>query len=493
MPRCARRSNGSIPALYWTRLCGPGSARLAGSGLRYRRSTTAAASTNRCCVCRPRKSAGHSLHSIHGFGLRLRSRPRTGSRCRCEGQPAACSRRGATVGVLLTDDCWRQQPRLLQGSEATALIDGIAGNVPDGAAAAGAIACVGAGAEVSIVHIDLGGVARSVATDGLDLLHPCASFGFVRTPVRVLTRGPGAGTVWQQIENRYALFTAFDQIGAAAAALDMAREYALQRYAFGRPIASFQALKHTFADLFAALDLARSNALFAAATLNSSPEQLHEAAAVARISATDAFRRCARGNMQMHGALGVTWDSGCHLPIIAVPSCLPVTRVRSTTGRTASFKACSGARATPASRPERITSMNLNDTPEHVEFRRRARAWIDDNAPWSKVQTLRNLRHGGQPVTETRWIELAKQWQRAKYDAGWACLVWPREHGGGGLGPRKRDLPGRGGLLRRAVRAIHDRAGLHRAHAHGVCNGRAAGRAVAKACERRGNLVPAVQ
>ena len=81
--------------------------------------------------------------------------------------------------------------------------------------------------------------------------------------------------------------------------------------------------------------------------------------------------------------------------------------------------------------------MNLNDTPEHVEFRRRARAWIDDNAPWSKVQTLRNLRHGGQPVTETRWIELAKQWQRAKYDAGWACLVWPREHGGGGLGPRE--------------------------------------------------------
>lgn len=225
--------------------------------------------------------------------------------------PAAAA--GATVGVLLTDDCWRQQPRLLQGSEATALIDGIAGNVPDGAAATGAIACVGAGAEVSIVHIDLGGVARSVATDGLDLLHPCASFGFVRTPVRVLTRGPGAGTVWQQIENRYALFTAFEQIGAAAAALDMAREYALQRYAFGRPIASFQALKHTFADLFAALDLARSNALFAAATLNSSPEQLHEAAAVARISATDAFRRCARGNMQMHGALGVTWDSGCHL------------------------------------------------------------------------------------------------------------------------------------------------------------------------------------
>jgi alkylation response protein AidB-like acyl-CoA dehydrogenase len=220
---------------------------------------------------------------------------------------------GSAIGVLLTEDCWRHGPRLLQSSQATALIEGVAGNVPDGAAATVAIALVGKGAEATIVHIDLSSTARSVATDCLDLLHPCASFNFERTPARVLTRGEEAEAVWQRIEDRYALFTAFEQIGAAAAALEMAREYALQRYAFGRPIASFQALKHTFADLFAALDLARSNCLYGAAALQSAPEQLHEAAAVARISATEAFRRCARGNMQAHGALGVTWDSGCHL------------------------------------------------------------------------------------------------------------------------------------------------------------------------------------
>jgi alkylation response protein AidB-like acyl-CoA dehydrogenase len=129
----------------------------------------------------------------------------------------------------------------------------------------------------------------------------------------VLARGASAHTLWQQVIDRYALLTAFEQIGAAAAALEMARQYALQRYAFGRPIASFQGLKHTFADLFAALDLARSNCLYGAAALQSVSTQLHEAAAVARISATDAFRRCARGVMQVHGALGVTWDSGCHL------------------------------------------------------------------------------------------------------------------------------------------------------------------------------------
>lgn len=81
--------------------------------------------------------------------------------------------------------------------------------------------------------------------------------------------------------------------------------------------------------------------------------------------------------------------------------------------------------------------MNLNDTPEQAEFRQRARAWIEANAPSDEARTMRQLRHGGQPVSEERWIELAKHWQKTKYEAGWACLVWPREHGGGGLGPRE--------------------------------------------------------
>ena len=219
---------------------------------------------------------------------------------------------GSTVGVLLTDDCWREAPRLARSSENSAYVDGVAGNVPDGAAASVAIACIEAGREAAIVQFDLKN-HRAVADQSLDLLHPCASFRFDHSEARVLARGEGIAAVWRNIVDRYALFTAFEQIGAAAAALEMARQHALQRYAFGRPIASFQALKHSFADLFAALELARSNCLFGAAALNSAPESLHEAAAVARISATEAFRRCARGNMQMHGALGVTWDSGCHL------------------------------------------------------------------------------------------------------------------------------------------------------------------------------------
>ena len=176
-----------------------------------------------------------------------------------------------------------------------------------------AIACIGAGRDAAIVQFDLNSSVRAVADESLDRLHLCAGFRFDHSKARVLARGEGAAAAWRNIVDRYALFTAFEQVGAAAAALEMARQHALQRYAFGRPIASFQAMKHSFADLFAALELARSNCLFGAAALNSAPESLHEAAAVARISATEAFRRCARGNMQIHGASGVSWDSGCHL------------------------------------------------------------------------------------------------------------------------------------------------------------------------------------
>ena len=59
------------------------------------------------------------------------------------------------------------------------------------------------------------------------------------------------------------------------------------------------------------------------------------------------------------------------------------------------------------------------------------------NAPWDELQNVKNLRHAGQPIPESQWVALAKRWQKIKYDAGWACLVWPRAHGGAGLGPRE--------------------------------------------------------
>ncbi len=115
------------------------------------------------------------------------------------------------------------------------------------------------------------------------------------------------------IQDRAAVLFAFEQLGGAQACLEMATDYTRQRYAFGRPIASFQALKHKMADMFVAIELARSNAYYGAWSLSTGSDDLTEAACVARLSASDAYYQCSKENMQAHGGMGYTWELDCHL------------------------------------------------------------------------------------------------------------------------------------------------------------------------------------
>ncbi len=126
----------------------------------------------------------------------------------------------------------------------------------------------------------------------------------------------GARTGWplvQRLLERAAILVAFEQVGGAQAALEMARDYALERYAFGRPIGSFQAIKHKLADVYVAIELARSNAYYGAWALSADAAELPLAAATARVSATEAFHLASKENIQTHGGIGFTWDVDCHL------------------------------------------------------------------------------------------------------------------------------------------------------------------------------------
>lgn len=221
---------------------------------------------------------------------------------------------GSARGVLLTDECWPKPPTLHETADSDVTLAGRARSVLDGSAATHALAWVGQGGTGRLVLLSLD-AAQRVEPGGLalDLLHPCCDLVFETHRAQVLARGAMAQARWEQIVNAYALFVAFEQLGGAQAALDAARRYSLQRYAFGRAIGSFQALKHLMADMLVSIDVARSNCYFGAAALPAGGEVLSEAAAVARISATDAFRVCAIGSTQVHGALGVTWEADCHL------------------------------------------------------------------------------------------------------------------------------------------------------------------------------------
>jgi acyl-CoA dehydrogenase len=117
----------------------------------------------------------------------------------------------------------------------------------------------------------------------------------------------------ERLLDRAAILTAFAQVGGAAASLEMATAYAKERFAFGRPIGSFQAIKHKLADVYVATELARSNAYYGAWALSADAADLPLAAATARVSASDAFFLAAKENIQVHGGVGFTWDYDCHL------------------------------------------------------------------------------------------------------------------------------------------------------------------------------------
>ncbi len=133
-------------------------------------------------------------------------------------------------------------------------------------------------------------------------------------PAEKLPAAVGWTTV-QRLLDRAAILFAFEQVGGADAALQMARDYAMERFAFGRPIGSFQAIKHKLTDVYVALELARSNAYYGAWALSADAAELPLAAATRSrvMSATDAFHLASKENIQTHGGVGFTWAFDCHL------------------------------------------------------------------------------------------------------------------------------------------------------------------------------------
>ena len=119
--------------------------------------------------------------------------------------------------------------------------------------------------------------------------------------------------LYETLINQAAVLFSYEQIGGSQAALDMAINYAKERYAFGRPIGSYQAIKHKLADMYVALTLAKSNCYYAAWALSTDSSDLPSASATARVSATKAYQLCSQENIQTHGGNGFTWEYDCHM------------------------------------------------------------------------------------------------------------------------------------------------------------------------------------
>ena len=193
-------------------------------------------------------------------------------------------------------------------------LSGVKIPVTDGDVAGLAVVLAKESGQPGLYLVDLTG--PGVARETLKTLDPTrgvAKISFTGAPARRLGAAGEGVHLMEAVMDRAAVLLAFEQVGGADRSLEMAKAYALERYAFGRVIGSYQAIKHKLADIYVKNELARSNAYYGAWALNSGAAELPIAASAARVAASEAFWFASKENIQTHGGMGFTWDVDCHL------------------------------------------------------------------------------------------------------------------------------------------------------------------------------------
>jgi acyl-CoA dehydrogenase len=223
---------------------------------------------------------------------------------------------GAAIGCFaLSEDAGQPSAESMTATVNKGLLTGTKLPVADGDIADFAIVVAKESESVSAYLVDLGasGVTRETVTT-IDPTRSHARLDFSDTPVELLGEAGEGWNLVQNVYNRAAILFSWEQVGGAEAALEMAKEYALNRFAFGRPIASYQAIKHKLVNIYVKNTLARGNCYYGSWALSTEAPDLPVAAAAARVAAIQAYYFASKENIQTHGGMGFTWEFDCQLP-----------------------------------------------------------------------------------------------------------------------------------------------------------------------------------
>jgi len=156
------------------------------------------------------------------------------------------------------------------------------------------------------------GLTRT-ALSTMDQTRKQAKLTFANTPARLVGEEGGAGPVLSKTLDLAAVALAAEQVGGAQRVLDMSVEYAKHRIQFGRPIGSFQAIKHKCADMLLEVESAKSAAYYAGWAAAEDNDELPVTACLAKAYCSEAYFHAAAENIQIHGGIGFTWDHDAHL------------------------------------------------------------------------------------------------------------------------------------------------------------------------------------
>jgi alkylation response protein AidB-like acyl-CoA dehydrogenase len=349
--------------------------------------------------------------------------------------PAARLLARVSAGDVVATVAWTQRPGLWgargafraepAGADGTARVTGAAdlvltpeaGRVLLLADAPDAVAATGSPATPLLVLVDThaDGVAiRRI--DGLDLLRPLGALTLNEAQATVLASGAEAIAAARHGLAAAAAALASELVGVAGHCLDAAVAYAAERTQFGKPIGSFQAIKHACATMLAGLELARAAARHLAGLLDAgaSADDLADAVALALLKVTSVTQQVTADYIQILGGIGFSWEHEAHLYYRRAGAAAPLFGTAAAHRRqldpTAKLSAAA-ARAT-------ISSTIASGTPAaelaaQVErlLPAHKRKWGDDDSFAARLD-----------------------WQRALHAVGWIAPQWPAQFGGRGLG-----------------------------------------------------------
>lgn len=222
-----------------------------------------------------------------------------------------------TVAAALTGDGgpWTANAVSLSArpGEAEWLVDGEVRHVLHGAAADDLVFTAVCDDGIGLFHLDIASSTVDVRPeDTLDRTRPMATMRFSCTHAVRLHSGDVSAIVERNVIRTLAVLAA-EQVGACERVLEIATEYACTRQQFGRPIGSFQAIKHKCSDMLLDLEWSRSASQAAVQGVDADDPDAWWLASMAKAVCSEALRRAAHANVQIHGGIGFTWEHVAHL------------------------------------------------------------------------------------------------------------------------------------------------------------------------------------
>jgi alkylation response protein AidB-like acyl-CoA dehydrogenase len=170
----------------------------------------------------------------------------------------------------------------------------------------------GSGVSLFAVDGDAAGLTRT-ALSTMDQTRKQARLTFAGVPAELIGTEGGGWDVLSTVLDLAAVGLAAEQVGGAQECLEMAVQYAKDRVQFGRPIGSFQAIKHKCADMLLEVESAKSAAYYAGWCASELNDELPSVASLAKSYCSEAYFHTTAENIQIHGGIGFTWEHPAHL------------------------------------------------------------------------------------------------------------------------------------------------------------------------------------